>query len=127
MANYGVIKNRQPELFECFFAFSDKQFEEGVKKAGIEGKKIYRGIGGLYGTQEGIQKLYNYYDELDKEIVANCDPQEVYEHEFWNHECSYVCDDEEAIKIVAATFGDEKARTVKRRFAYTKIEDLNYR
>lgn len=124
--NYSEIKNRQPVLVECFFAFSNSQFEEGVKKAGIEGKKIYRAEGGLFGTQEGIKQLYDYYENLDKEIAKKCDPQEVYDYEFTNHECSYVGSDTEAIRIVAATFGDEKASTVNRRFAHVKIEELKY-
>lgn len=126
MATYQELKNRQPELHECFFAFSNQQFEEGIRKAGIEGKKILRAEGGLFGTQEGIQKLYSYYDENSKQISAECDPQEVYDYEFGNHECDYVGNDHEAIKIVSAYFDDEKAKTVKRRYAYTKIEELDF-
>ena len=55
--NYQEIKNQQPILRECFFAFSDKQFNEGITKHNLEGKKIYRGHGGLYGTKEGIDEL----------------------------------------------------------------------
>lgn len=126
MSTYSELKNIQPELVECFFAFSNQQFEEGKKKAGIEDKKIYKASGGLFGTHEGIKKLYDDYDAISKRITAECDPQEVYDYEFGNHECSYTCDDTEAIKIVAAYFDDEKTKTVKRRFAYTKIEDLDF-
>lgn len=124
--SYSELKNKQPELHECFFAFSNQQFEEGVKKAGIEGKKIFRADGGLYGTQDGIQQLYDFYDNNSKEISEKCDPQEVYDYEFGNHECDYVGSDTEAIRIVASYFDDEKARTVKRRFARVKIEDLKF-
>lgn len=122
MKSYTTIKDRQPELFECFFAFSNKQFTEGRKKAGLEGKKIctLENIG-LYGTREGIKKLLADYDAIDKEIAENCDPQEVYNYEFDNHECSYTNDDEEAINIVVRIFGTEKAKKIKRRFAYTNI------
>lgn len=123
---YAQYKDKHPELWECFFAFSNEQIAEGIKKHNLEGKELFNGIGGLIGTKEGIKKVYAFYDNLNKEIAANCDPQEVYNYEFINHECSYMNDDTDAIKIIAATFGDEIAKTVKRRFAYVKIEDLNY-
>ena len=100
MKTYRQIKDQQPVLFECFFAFSNEQFAEGKKKAGIEGKKILDGGHGLYGTKEGIQKLFDHYDNVDKEVAEQCDPQDVYDYEFNNHECGYTNTDEEAIKIV---------------------------
>ncbi|MDD5356050.1 MAG: hypothetical protein PHY56_05910 [Candidatus Omnitrophica bacterium] len=121
MESYASIKDKQPELFECFFAFSNEQFNEGKKKAGIEDKKIYSGVAGLYGTREGIKKLYDDYDAIDKEIAKKCDPQDVYNYEFSNHECSYTNDDEQPINIVVRIFGKERAKEVKRRFAYTEI------
>jgi hypothetical protein len=118
MSNFAKIYHQQPELFECFFAFSNDQFNEGKKNAGIENKKIYSGGMGLYGTQKGIQKLFDDYDNIDKEVAEKCDPQQVYDYEFDNHECSYTNDDEEAIKIVVRIYGEEKAKQVKRKFGY---------
>jgi len=120
---YREFRDQEPELFECFFAFSNKQFEEGVKKAGIEEKKIFRGIGGLYGTSEGINKFMSFYDKQHDEIAAQCDPQDVYDDEFVNHECSYVGSDSEAIQIVISYFGKERARTVNRKYANTQIPE----
>lgn len=115
MANYAEIKNKQPELFECFFAFDKKQFNEGIAKHNLQGKKIYSGIGGLFGTHEGIKKLYDEYDAIGKEISEKCDPQEVYDYEFINRECSYIGDDSEAMKIVISHFKPEQYNEVKRR------------
>lgn len=126
MSNYSTIKNQQPVLVDCFFAFSNSQYEEAISKHNLQDKKILRAAGGLFGTREGIQKLYDDYEAISKQITENCDPQEVYAYEFDNHECSYVCDDEEAIKIVSSYFSDEKAMLVKRRFAHTKIQDLKF-
>lgn len=126
MANYKEIKDLQPTLTECFFAFSNEQFNEGIKKAGIEGQKIYSGHGGLFGTNDGIQSLYSFYENTAKRIGNECDPQEVYDYEFVNHECGYVGDDEEAIKIVASHFTDEQTKAVKRRFARTAIDNLKF-
>ena len=124
MATYQEIKNRQPELVECFFAFSDQQFGEGIKKNNLEGKKIYRGMAGLYGTHEGIKQLYDFYDNLSKEIGEKCNPQEVYDYEFGNHECGYVGDDAEAMKIVISYFKPEQYNEVKRKCKYFTNEQL---
>lgn len=124
MKTYREIKDQHPVMEECFFAFSNIQFEEGKKKAGIEDKKIYNGGMGLYGTKEGIKKFLDFYDNNTKEIAEKCDPQVVYDYEYDNHECSYTNDDTEVIKIVVCTFGEEKAKLVKRRHGYVAIDDL---
>lgn len=127
MSTYSELNNKQAPMIECFFAFSNQQFAEGVKNASLEGKKIYRGDGGLYGTREGITQFFKFYDDLNKEIGEKCDPQEVYDYEFNNHECDYTGDDTEAIKMVVSYFGDEKAGTVKRKYARVKISDLQFK
>lgn len=126
MIPYNQLKNRHPVMEECFFAFSDSQVAEGIKKMGLEGKELFNGGFGLIGTREGIKKFMEFYDNNSKEIAANCDPQEMYECEFYNHECEYNHDDTEAIKLVVATFGEERAKTVKRHngCAYAEIDDL---
>lgn len=126
MKNYRELKDEQAPMTECFFAFSNSQFEEGVKKAGIEGKKILRGPAGLYGTHEGITQFVGFYDRLTDRIGQECNPQEVYDYEFGNHECDYTGDDEEAIKIVVSYFGDDRAKEIKRRYALTSIENLKF-
>jgi hypothetical protein len=126
MNSYSQLKNIEPKLVDCFFAFSKSQYNEGIIKHNLQDKKIFRADGGLFGTQEGIAKLFADYEEISKKITENCQPQDVYDNEFDNHECSYVGDDEEAIKIVVSYFGDEKAKEVKRRFAVTKIENLKF-
>lgn len=124
MATYQEIKNIQPELVECFFAFDKKQYEEGIAKFNLEGKKILRGVGGLFGTQEGIQKLYDDYNAITKRITAECNPQDVYDYEFGNHECSYVGDDAEAMKIVISHFEPEQYNEVKRKCKYYTNEEI---
>ena len=119
--NYQEIKNKQPELHECFFAFSNDQYKEGIEKNNLKDKKIYSGGAGLYGTHEGITQLFDYYKNQSNEIATQCEPQKVYECEFSNHECSYTNDDEEAIKIVIDIFGKERAKEVTRKFGYFKF------
>lgn len=124
--NYQEIKNQQPVLRDCFFAFSTEQFNEGVKKHNLEGQKIYRGHGGLYGTSEGINELMSFYDNLNERIGKECDPQEVYDYEFDNHECSITCDDTEPMKIVMGIFTEEQCLNIKRKNGYLNysIEEL---
>jgi hypothetical protein len=50
---YTEISDEHAPLHKCFFAYSNKQFEEGRAKAGIgEDEKIYQDSYGLYGTKE---------------------------------------------------------------------------
>ena len=119
---YQELKNQQPILEECFFAFDAAQFIDGIKKTGIKAKKICSAGSGLYGTKEGIDKLLNDYAAIEKQIAEQCDPQEMYDYEYNNHECDYIGDDEEAIDMVIGTFGVEKAKTVKRKHGYKPIQ-----
>lgn len=115
---YSDLKRKDPVLWECFFAFSNEQFAEGKAKMIPEGKTITRGPHGLFGTQEGIAKLFADYDAKDAQIASECEPQEVYAYEFNNHECSYTNNDSEAFAIVERIFGKERAKTVKRKYAH---------
>jgi len=112
--NYFEIKQQQAPMEDCFFAFNNEQFAEGMQKFNLKQEDMRSGGMGLYGTSKGIEKFLSFYDDLSKRIGAECDPQQVYEYEFNNHECSYMGDDTEAIKLVVSYFGDEKAKTVKR-------------
>jgi hypothetical protein len=122
--NYQEIKNEQPILRNCFFAFSKEQLNEGIAKHKLEGQKLFSGYGGLYGTKEGIDELMNFYDNLNTRIATECDPQEVYDYEHSNHECGYTYDDSEAMMIVISTFTEEQAKNVKRKNACYTIEEL---
>lgn len=126
-SKYIEIKNTEPKMHECFFAFNPTQFEQGRKRANIPaGKKIYRAEGGLFGTKEGLDRYYKELDKIIGRIPKECDPQDVYDYEFDNHECGYTRDDMPAIKLVVAYFGEERARTVKRRSGcdHAKIKHL---
>jgi len=58
-------------------------------------------------------------------IFHECDPQEVYCYEYNNHECCIAFDgDIEAIRLVAGIWGVETAKTIKRRSAFYRVEEL---
>lgn len=124
MATYQEIKSEQPELVECFFAFSTKQYDEGLAQIGVEKSRMRQAYGGLYGTNEGIQKLFDFYEKMDSRIALEIAPQEVYNYEFNNHECSYTCDDSEAMKITISYFEPEQYNEVKRKYKYYTNEEL---
>jgi hypothetical protein len=127
--NYQQIKNDQPILRECFFAFGQDQFNEGIIKHNLQDKKIYSSLGGLYGTKEGITELMSFYDNLNNRIAKECSPQEVYDYEYDNHECSITCDDSEAMMIALGIFSEEQCRTIQRKFGYLclSIDELTQR
>lgn len=78
----------------------------------------------MFGTKEGLKKVFDFYDERSKRIAAKCNPQDVSDYEWNNHECMISYEDEEAMRIVVGYFGMEIAKTVKRKYAYLEIEKL---
>jgi hypothetical protein len=124
MKNYSELKSKEPILTDCFFAFSNSQYAEGIKEHKLEGKKIFKADGGLFGTHEGIKALYDYYDKQHDEISKNCEPQDVYDYEFANHECGYLGNDAEAITLALSYFTLEQVKNIKRKYGYLKLEDI---
>ena len=103
---YEELKNQHPESEECFFAFSKIQLNEGIEKKKLQNKKILLGGLGLYGTKEGLDNFHQFYLDIKERIKNECKPQEIYDYEYYNHECKYTGDDTEAIEKVKYYFGD---------------------
>lgn len=113
------------EMHDCFFAFSDQQFKEGIEKFNLQGKKIYDAGMGLYGTKEGIDNFFEQYKEPEKQIKEKCDPQEVYFYEYNNHEAMISWDgDLEAIRIIINYWGVETAKKIVRRSSFKSIDEI---
>lgn len=115
---YKELKKGEAKLEGAFFAFGKTQFEEGYSKLVnegyiTEGEKIYHAGAGLYGTKEGLDKVFDYYKNKEKRIKEECDPQEVYFYEYNNHECMFTSD-EDAIKEVKRIFGKDVVKKIKR-------------
>lgn len=129
IAHYKELKDMNPDCKECdcFFAFCKSQFREGLKSIRPlkDGEKLISAGGGLYGTKDGPDKFFAFYDEIVEKIKAECDPQEVYFHEYNNHESMIAWDgDTEAIKLVIGYWGVEIARSITRFNAYKTIDQL---
>lgn len=77
MNKYIELKNKHSKevhSFPMFFAFSDKQFEEGMKKLGLQPEdtdKIYKlgGTGGFYKKSDS-EKLHDMFKRHTEEMTA---------------------------------------------------------
>lgn len=88
-----------------FYAFSKEQFEKGMKKCGYDEntKLVQDGMGG-YGTKEAFDERRNFYKEVEEEIRKTCTPEEIFKYEYWNHECEYTGEWDEAIEMTKSYF-----------------------
>ena len=129
---YKEIQNQHPDCDACgvFFAFSNQQFEEGYKclvELGHikDGDKVLFADGGIFGTKEGFNKFFKFYEDRDKRIKEECDPQEVYFYEYNNHESMIAWDgDLEAIKLIISLWGADVARNIKRFNASMSVDNI---
>ena len=90
-----------------FYAFSEEQFELGMKICGYDKntKLVQDGMGG-YGTKEAFDERHEFFNAVEEEIRQKCTPDEVFEFEYWNHECGYTYDYSEALEITRSYFPD---------------------
>lgn len=107
-----------------FFAFSEEQFDEGVRslvERGLfhpdKGEKLVRVKDvGAFGTRDAWDAFHAACEERDEQIRKECSPQEVYFYEYNNHECMYGWDgDEPAWNIVISIFGEDRCKKEVRR------------
>ncbi len=74
MNRYAELKQRQQEEFEAFpmqFAFSDKQFADGMAKLGLkptDTDKVYAAPGGGFYRREDSQRLKAMMERFDCEL-----------------------------------------------------------
>ena len=128
---YRELNDEQPksEDYGVFFAFSQKQFDEGVeslKRRGfIKDASELRSAGNqMVGTESEIRRFFKFYEGRAEKIKAECNPQEVYFYEWNNHECMISMDDDGAMQCIIETFGKEVAHTIERLYPGTPINIL---
>lgn len=129
---YREIQDAHADCDKCgvFFAFSNEQFDEGYKRLIElghikEGDKVLRGPAGMFGTEKGLDDYFDFYENRDKAIPKECDPQEVYFYEYNNHESMISWDgDLEAIKIIIDIWGADVARKIKRYNVSMSVDNI---
>lgn len=118
MNAYAEMKKKhQQEVndFPMFFAFSDKQFAEGMKSLGLEPNdtdKIYslRGTGGFYRKSDS-PKLHAMFDRHAEERKAAIEADQtgegfiydMFDYELANHEYGYTRDISDAVRALGLT------------------------
>lgn len=137
LARYHELQNQQSSIpvkdYGVFFAFSNKQFEEGYQelvKRGLikDGDRIKRFGNGAFGVLDGMKRWVKEAAAIDAQIASECDPYEVYLDEYNNYECCIDMDgDTRAVERVISLFGLERTQEAirGRRFrAYEEIDDI---
>ena len=127
MANesYSAMKKRHQEKMDgvldetTFFAFSDEQFNEGMKKFGLNPKdkndlkKIVRIPAGGFCLKERLDDLRNVVNQNSEELrLAMQDEKFAYQaflSELCNHEYCITGDPSEAMAVLGVSMDDLKA------------------
>lgn len=91
------------------YVFGQSQLKEYFERTGYteadikSGKLVGDGFGGI-GTREAFKARDEWFNQLDERIKAECTPEEIFKHEWWNHECGYTGDHETALRITRCYF-----------------------
>jgi len=95
MNKYKELKNKHQEevnKFPMFFAFSNTQFEEGMKSLGLdpsETDKLYKagGTGGFY-RKTDAERLHNMFDRHRQEMKKARETDNQFIYDMFNYELS---------------------------------------
>ncbi len=119
METYHEIKTRHQEEFNSFpmfFAFSNRQFAEGMKKLDLEPTdtdKVYGfgGTGGYYRKTDS-EKLHGMLEKNEKELLKALENDsfalDALEYELANHEFSLTHDPKPALAALGLDLTDIK-------------------
>lgn len=120
MNKYRELRERQQKEvneFPMFFAFSQKQFEEGMKKFGLDPKDVDRicslGHGGFC-RKSYKGALYDMFERHLAELAKAIEDDEtgegfvfdMFDYELANHEYGYTQDAEPALDALGLTFSE---------------------
>lgn len=117
---YKIMKQKHQEEVNSFpmqIAFSDKQFEEGMKKLGLEPHetdKVYSLGGGCFYRKSDSEKLHDMLDRHEKEfksLIAQDTTGEdfifdMFDYELSNHEYTYTWDISSTLDSLGLTADD---------------------
>lgn len=120
MNTYLTMKSSHEKEFNAFpmvFAFSDKQFKEGMEKLGLkvtDTDKVYRSAaGGFYKKTDSpklVELLNRHTNEMDEAIKADTTGEgfifDMFDYELANHEYNYTYDDEDTLNSLSISQED---------------------
>lgn len=124
MNKYRALKSKHEKMmneFPMFFAFSNKQFEEGMAKLGLnpdQTDKIYKlgGTGGFYRKSDSdkLKEMFNTFDREMKEAIAADETGEgfiydMFNYELANHEYCITWDAEPTLDALGLTMEEINA------------------
>lgn len=134
---YNELMQQQSNLpvdkWGIFFAFDQRQFDDGYKglvARGLikDGEKIKSFGNGCFGISEAMKRWAREIKAIEDRIREECDPYEVYLDEYNNFECCIDWDgDDRAVERVLSIWGVERTRAAiqgKRYRAGNTIEEI---
>ena len=119
---YNELKDlaREQHFEGIEYVFGDKQIKEYQKRHGyteesfreaLESRKLCSdGFGGL-GTYEAFKARSEYHAAIKARIKKECTGDDVFESEWWNHECGLSYDLSMPLAITQNIFPDYKPST----------------
>lgn len=137
--SYWAMKQRHQREYseftpgKVFFAFSNSQFEEGMKSIGLqptETNKIYRSVAGSFIRREYSIEQRELFERFDAEQAAAiaADPTgegfiySMFYDELTNHEYCYSLDSSDALDALGITIDDINAdERMKKAFKRAKV------
>ena len=120
MNDYKKMKEKhQQEIneFPMFFAFNNKQFDDGMKKLGLdpsEEDEIYKlgGTGGFYRKTDAtkLNEMFKRHEEEMRKAMADDDDFifEMFNYELSNHEYIYTYDVTDTLNSLGLTADEVK-------------------
>ena len=117
---YLLMKKRHSNGFNnfpCFFAFNDKQFNEGMVKIGLDpkdSKMVYKNSTGMIYRKTESKNLKNLFERHEKEM--NCAIKkdktghdfifDMFSYELSNHEYCITCDESDTLDSLGLSYCD---------------------
>lgn len=113
------------------YVFGDKQFKEylernGYTEADVEsGLLVGDGCGGI-GKKEAFDKRHEFYNQIDERIKAECKPEDIFESEWWNHECGLTYSYSTPLHLTRCYFPDFTPSAELLNRLQKQFNELNY-
>ncbi len=113
-SSYAELRARQQQEFEsfpCFFAFSDKQFKEGMQTLGVSSEEdLFRYEGGMFYRRSDADALHKLLDRMDLEMQEAFKDDAFFldavKYEMANHEYCIMHDDYDVVSALGFSLNE---------------------